>query len=649
MGNPYPSSIEKIAILNPAHIRFLFDTQNMNYKPVQQPQNWFMQSNMLDYILLNEKTFAYPALRTIEENPYPIPPLLAALDDIGLQKDMLNNFLFLIKKVGMMGFLQIMIDVPSKKSTENEEQYQARCETYITNAANEAEEGFASGVVVGFKDRHEFQYAANNPNVSGLEKAFEIVNKMLFNGLGTTGAFMGENNATTETFATVLLKMFAAHVADYQYIVSGILVNVYLTLAAIKGYKLDYVKVSFAPADVADKLKEAQTEQVNLANILTKLQNGLIDIDQAAREAGYEKAAINLVGAKKKTENGLDFSCNLAGHSQNCDCQKFDYQQITNNFETNLGDAFLEKEGNSYQKNIAKKYDKAVKKVIQESSKALKQALDKGQKISKEKLAVTVIEKLYEVWQTDFVDKISATVEEKVGNVYKKSRADKSIFPKQKQAQNANSKANTNTNANTSFEGTINIPDPINDFLDIRLIEFLITSDKFYLGKFVTDADTIQKLTTWIKDWYVANEGEIGRSQTLDDFYDAFGAVLALEKYQIRRIIDTTMINARNYANVKYLHQAQVQTFRRSEVLDKLTCSRCRSIHGREFSVSVEVTKLEKMVGKPPEALAEQSPFAVSVPYEEFNKLSSAAMQELGIGSQALHPHCRGRLVGVVI
>lgn len=632
-GKPYPNTIEKIAILNPTYVKFIYDKETQSFKAVQQV-NGFFSSQTGNYTMLNPVTFTYAIHRQIEENPYPVPLLLSTLEDLGMQRDMLKNFVAIIKKVGLMGFLQIMIEAPMQNKNENEQQFQTRCANYINAAVKEAEVGFSSGVVVGFKGRHEFNFAANNSNVQGLDKAFELVNKMLFNGLRTAGAFMGETNATTETFATVLLKIFSAQVVDYQYIMASVLEKTYLTIAQMNGYNLTFAKVKFKPASVTDRLKEAQAEQTELGNIEKKMMLGIIGLQQAAEEAGYEKPTGITTSAKAANSANPNLSCTSAYHEVNCRCGNVAFVQ--NSFQTDYGDSYLDKEGNNYYNEIAKKFEAAAQKISQSSRQAINQL---GNEISQTRFVHTVLLIIYTDWETEFTNLIAEEVTNKINKVYQKYRGDKKIF-----------KPSTTTKANNArtFADDLKIPDPINDFLDIRLIEYLIGSDNFYLGKFMTDPLLVKKFSEWLKDWYVANEGEIGKSKTLDEFYQAFQSQLLLEKYKIRRIIDTTMVNARNFANIKYLHQASVKTFRRSEVIDRLTCAHCKKIHGMEFTVQKEISKMEKFVGKNPEQIADESPFAVNIDIDDFDKLSADEIQAKGIGSQALHPHCRGRLVGVV-
>ena len=168
------------------------------------------------------------------------------------------------------------------------------------------------------------------------------------------------------------------------------------------------------------------------------------------------------------------------------------------------------------------------------------------------------------------------------------------------------------------------------------------------MGRFITNETSIQRFTQAILDFYVANDGEIGNSQTLSEFSELMQEEMNLQDYQIRRIIDTTMTNARNYANINYLRQAEVDKFRRVEIGDRLTCAHCQAMDGEIFETTRELSKVERFINADFEQIGNVAPFATSVDIDSFRNLSASEKQDMGFGAQALHPHCRGRIVAVL-
>lgn len=682
-GNPYPNTIRKVAILNPARIRFAYDQATDDFLPYQQVKN-FSFSDGKNLVELNKETFIYAAIKKLEENPYAISQFISSLEDLAFDAEMVKGFQQVIKNAGVMGFLSIFTDKPPLKQGETQDQYFNRCVDFLrANIVPDAEKGFGSGVMAGYKGSTDIEFKANNASYTGAEKAFEITNKRLYNAMKSHGLFFGETGAITETFARVILQVMMSLVGDYQYTIAGVMAKIFKKLLALKGLQVEYLTVRFESAMIGDTLKDAQADAQKLANIEKKLLLGIIDINQAAQEAGYDEptdtpytlpnpqGGSNLnqpvsnpttdPSSQQALEKKKHFSHSLKTeyesvlfHGANCsckDCKKPTIQEkrIVQSFRkenkglqnlqlldfasTDLGDDYLSSKADKYFESIEKIFNAFAKKV----GKDIKAELKGKAEISESELVEKAIAKMFSNFESEFTENIPDKVSKYVGDAYNYYRKDKSIFPKKTTKQNQR-----------TFDD-FTPPDAILDFLDLRLIEYLKGSDEFYLGKFINDPALRKRMSEWIKDWYVANDGEIGSSETLNEFVKEFEEELkGVSKPMIRRIIDTTMTNSRSYAHIKYMNQAGVAKFRRVEVGDRLTCAHCNAINGREFEVAKEIKKADKFTNQNPEDIGDYAPFGTSIKIEDFEKLSETELQDAGIGCNALHPHCRGRNVAVI-
>ena len=286
-GAPYPSQIKRIAVLNPAQIRYEYEQSTDSFIPYQYLKNSSLSGAK---IRLNPETFICQTIREIEESPTGIPSLLSALEDLNLDASMIEDFKTVMKKAGLLGFLSIGVDKIPKKNGESEEAYLARSREFLRNyVVPDAEKGFSGGVMANFKGSTEVNFQANNTNYNGAEKAFEIVNKRLYNAMKSHGLFFGETGAITETFARVILQVQMSMVGDYQFAMAAVVEKILKKLLELKGFTLPYLKVVFESAMIGDTLKDAQVEAQKLANIETKLRLNIIDIYQAAQEMGYDK------------------------------------------------------------------------------------------------------------------------------------------------------------------------------------------------------------------------------------------------------------------------------------------------------------------------------------------------------------------------
>lgn len=616
-ANPYPTGVKRIRRLNGEHILFHYNDKKHDYEALVKDEFSGM------HIATNPETFSYTPLKSFEDNPYGIPVFLAAIEDLETHREMIKSFNTIIKKIGMMGFLQVMVSKLQRGKNETDESYYQRTENYLNQLAPQIEKGYNNSMIIGIKDTHEFEFNASSINFTGAKEALSIVHQMLWNGLNTDGVFMNDNQNVTETFARVLLQILVNNVSGFQRAVATSIEKAFMLHCKLKGLPLDFTKVVFEKPLIGDAYKEEQTFGLKIKNALSLVNAGIITNDQAAEYLGYEEATGTPQNLKEPNANPADPEDNQRTAPDNERETALSFQA-----QTDFKDAWLTERASNYFKSVRKQFKKSAK----ELSDILVESLEDRNTISEQQLLNEFWATVALDWNRIFTDKITETIEGYVGAVYERFRFDKTIFPNKAKTENS-----------VSYEDFP--PDAILDFLDIRLIEYLVGSDTFYLGKFITNDNARAALSEAIKDWYVANEGEIGNSATLASFASMVQEELDLQTYQIRRIIDTTMTNARNFGNINYLRQADVASFRRVEIGDNRTCPHCQAADGMIFEVKKELSKIETFVSSSPEDIVNISPFATTIDINNFKNLSASEMQNLGIGAQALHPHCRGRIV----
>jgi predicted Zn-ribbon and HTH transcriptional regulator len=193
------------------------------------------------------------------------------------------------------------------------------------------------------------------------------------------------------------------------------------------------------------------------------------------------------------------------------------------------------------------------------------------------------------------------------------------------------------------------IPEPVFDLLDFRTIDYLSESDALYLGKFITDEGTKKKIRNYLEEQYIKGELPLGgETKVLNKFQNEFERLLNLESWKIRRVIDTSVNNARNDGNVMYMNQAKIEKYEIIEIQDQLTCDWCSHMDGMEFTINNAVSKIQNKVDVGPENVSRISPFATSIPIEEFQGMDAAAIEGKNITTPSYHPSCRGRVVAVI-
>lgn len=114
-------TIDRIIFINPETIRFARDPKTDRYKPFQKPENLKYDAGNFDqYIELNPLTFKYLPLNGDTDVPYGTPPYLKALEAIKTQGFMLDNISYIVEEVGVLGFLQVLLDKPQQEANEKD-------------------------------------------------------------------------------------------------------------------------------------------------------------------------------------------------------------------------------------------------------------------------------------------------------------------------------------------------------------------------------------------------------------------------------------------------------------------------------------------------------------------------------------------------
>lgn len=657
-SSPLKLGLKKVVRVSPKTVRFSYDPLTDDYMPHQlllgvPLQNLKLSNGMIS---LNPATYKYIAMRRFNESPYAVPPFLSALEDLVTENDMIGNFKVMMKKMGILGFLSVLVKAPGMLKNETPERYQNRLNNYLDSIEPQVSKQMANSVAIGYKDQHEFKLEGNNLNSQNAENLIKLVKSFVFAGLKQDPNMHGENYSVTETFGRVILGKMSNQMENYQKAVASALEFIVLMDLMLYGYYPDYVQVLFKKPQVGDQLKQAQTDQILIANVQTKYNMGIISQVDAAHELGYEKpdqpeprvstaAPSPTITPDPTTSDKQSNSKKIQSMFKklNAEMEEFDYSVPGGCGEENFDQSFdfrnkkLNKFSKEYIGDIKGIFNKAIKSA---SANAISKVANTPGVMTKERFSNIVQIELLSSWAKDFVPEIKPVVKMNVNEQYKTWRSDKKPFIDAKV---------TNSNSFDRVSFLSDIPEATFDLLDYRAIDFFENNDNIYLGKFITDADTQERVKEFVDDWYLKNSAPIGNNTELIALFEQeFADVLSIDSYKIRRVLDTTVNKIRNYANVAYLNQAQIESYEIVEVMDQKTCQWCATMNGKEFSVSKNTELIKNVTAMSPQDGVTLTPFATSIKIDDFKNLSSSDLQSKGISLPAFHPHCRGRVVAVV-
>jgi len=663
-------SLDNISLVRvpPKYIRFMYNKQTEQYEPFQQVRNAKnADANYYGLKKLNTIKYKYIAWRRLLEGPYPVPPFLTAIRTIDIQNDIISNLAFVIEKLGMLGFLTASVEPPKKNPNENDEAYFNRCLKYLeTKVYPQLQKNLSKGLVVGFKGSHEFNIAANNMNVTGAQNLVKIVEQMLFAGLKQDPNMLGRNFSTTETFGRVIMAKMTNQVKDYQNMLNSLSKDIFKMFIALKGYDPNIISgVSCDPAMIRDKGAEETARSTEIDNAFKLRDGGIIDQQATANELGYEEAADPEYKKAEPVPQGDNNNNNNENDPENDDEENMDENETQENirriskrlykktpeflYETNhchgtsmtllkssnFNDKTMNNFVNSYAGQVYEQYSKF-------NVSAVNAAVNAIQKLNSASPIQTIQEQVYlailGVWEDKFSDRIDAICEKNCEKIYTHYRKDRSIFPGEEGF----------AKTKVGFE-EIEIPDAIFGLDDFRAIEYAAESDTMYLGKFITDESTKKKVYKYLEDSYINGDLPFGNnSDQIKEFKNQFSELFDFESYKIRRVIDTSVNNLRNDANIRYIGQAELTEYEVIEIGDNRTCEYCNFMNGMVFKVDNALSKINNKIELTPDKIGTVSPFVTTMKIDEFTKLNPEQLQLAGFSTPSYHASCRGRIVAKI-
>lgn len=688
-------------------IKFFYDKETKRYVPKQKVSNpalYNLDSSSQDYIELNELTYLYLPLKKLDSSPYALPPMLGALDALLMQKDALANYKMYLKKLGILGFITVLIDKPDPIPGETEDAYAARLKDKLQVAADNFNYNYRDGVAMGYSDELDIEHHDVSKGANDAGRTMQIIEEQVASGLKTDPALLGRTYSTTETYAGVVYEKLLSQIKNYQRIVSSAVeygLRLHLTL---KGYTYKDIELIFDEPQSLSNERDEAAYATKITSLKQLYNDGIISQEQYAQEAGYDSPYLSEeeVEEKKRSKAPADVS--------------EDEDQIEEDTEEDIdkeNDGELvkikliyNKAGNSY-KWRRKKKKKKTSYIVDVFSKQPK-------KLNYDTL--TNYDRIFDsLEKTDLINAKSCEnsqhLQSKISFVSKEQKQldefskayFRKIYPKLK--------GQTRIAIEEAFEEILSLdldtmdadvfadllvklvnegfeiravrnfsaissqikemyswyrfedPQLVNNLngredrikkvfsaLDTKAIQFMSDSDTFYAGRYFSDPKSSEKLRKFVKREFIKDGVSIRDRGEMARFKKKFSDRVDLEDYKIRRVVETTTNRSRNWGNFTTYEQGGVREIQIVGPADQLTCDWCKAMVNtkRTFTVSKISDHIRQVTNSNPEELPLLNPFLTSkVDHKNIGTISEDEFLALGIALPPYHPHCRHRYFAV--
>ena len=292
LHNNMKDGVKEIVVVPVHTIRWVRDEKTKEVFPYQYIgalSNRSLEDLTKDYIPLNPKTYAFYRMDSIEGSPYPIPPVMAALGNLKIQMSMMKNISAITRKVGLVGFISILLKAPQMDAGETKAAYASRVQTYINEAATKLTANYNDGLFVGLQNQHEVTHTSLTADLRGLQDVVQINEEQIFSGLKSDPAMHGRTYSTTETYAGVVFDKLLAQLETYKRLVKRFLEKVYKLDLMLQNISVDKVKVTFKAAKPLNDLLEQNAKAAKFNNLLNELKLGVISWEEFVRGLGKDE------------------------------------------------------------------------------------------------------------------------------------------------------------------------------------------------------------------------------------------------------------------------------------------------------------------------------------------------------------------------
>lgn len=269
----------------------------------QLEQDRFIPYQNEGKLRLDIPTFFYEGLDERIDDPHGRSPLIAAINMIMFQMQVLNDIKAVVHNQGYPRFdISVLEEVLLSRMPisirSNEEKKQEWLNSKLSDIINIYNQLEPDATFVHY-DSIKIDMVGGGKGGGAMidpEKLMNCIDNLIMAGLKTVSTVLGRRSTgNTESFAKMEIKLYLKGVEAIQDTVERVLSRLFTLYLNIKG-KQGIVYFRFKPIEIRTELEKAQFEQIYLRNLVFMREQGWIDNDEASiRAVGHRAIAEPLI------------------------------------------------------------------------------------------------------------------------------------------------------------------------------------------------------------------------------------------------------------------------------------------------------------------------------------------------------------------
>jgi hypothetical protein len=259
-------------------IRFAYHEESDTFIPYQ-----FLPPK--DTIRMNENTYQYIPLLTLDGSPYGIPPFVSVFAVNDTYEEIIHEIANLATKTGMIGFIDMEITPPARASGETDKEWRDRVREFMVSEADAAQSMIQKGLII-----HTSNTKVNYkeiPSSSIGKDITDMLEKWVISSAKMQPSLLGRTTGSTETWAYIAYEQFVRQLKNIQSKVESV-IEYGTKLHLLLNNNTEDFTVEFDKPPELDPEKEAKAGRERAIKLKTLLDAGIIEKEEARKEIGYD-------------------------------------------------------------------------------------------------------------------------------------------------------------------------------------------------------------------------------------------------------------------------------------------------------------------------------------------------------------------------
>ena len=243
----------------------------------------------------------YHGLALRDTNPYPIPPIVSALEAVSSHKAIMAQIRVWMEKVSSLGVLLAEVEPPPREANETQADYDTKAGTYLQKIADSIINNLKAGLGVAYNNL-KFTFQSTQAGAQGARELLQLVLQSMFAALQRDPIMFGWNFGSTETLASIVYEDMKQGLKVYQLGAKRAIEHGHRLNLALNGMGDVGLSMRFKKDQAIDPFKESQAAQMDAQSLAIQVENGFCTVEEARRALRWEDKKVE-AGAYVATFN----------------------------------------------------------------------------------------------------------------------------------------------------------------------------------------------------------------------------------------------------------------------------------------------------------------------------------------------------------